>query len=245
MGIKTARIPYTFFAIIPPPPIGDKMSNTVKLHHDTIPLFKDLDLCDSRFINSSLLRIDQREKFTDEQYIPVDLHLYASLCGITLKKSYNQVLSIANKLRDTSFTLDLSNGYKINTSLVYEVIYTDDPYIVKINWNRKFIPYISGNMRSGTFITIDPITSTIKSQKRYSLYLLIHKSLWKLGQNDVFYITKADIRLQANVQEGEYKEYKELNRTLLQPTLKDIGNKLGIHLKTKVVGDRVEFRHDI
>lgn len=217
----------------------------VKLHVDSLSIFKDIELKDSRFINAALIRENQSITFKEEEYIPVDLSFYASTCKITLKQAYKQVLEIATNLRDTSFTLKLVNGYDLTTSLVYSILSSEKDCVISINWNKKFIPFISGIMPAGKFVMLEPSMVTIKSQKRYSLYILLKTHLWELAHYGKFSITKDTIREVLRIEETEYTAYKELNKWLIKPTLKDMYKLTGVNLTTKVIGTRVEFSHVI
>ena len=217
----------------------------IKLHHGAIDLFKDIELYDTRFVNCCLIGENQGITFGTGQYYAIDLVRYGEVCGLDKGKAYKHALEAALKLSKLRLSVKLMDGSTLHTTLIYAVKEDIDTGYILIQWNRDFIPYISGQMPKGRFLMVDARMDGVTTNKRYCLYLLIQKHLWKLGSEEVFYLTKQALRDALGLQEQDYKEFKVFNSSLLKPTLKDIYSKLGINLKTKVRGDRVEFSHAV
>lgn len=203
-------------------------------HYDMVTITREFDNMDAiRFFNSCLIGKYQKEEFDKEEFYPVDIDYYAKQAKITRGKAYDEAYSIARNLRDTVITVDLGKGNLWDSSLIFEIKYNKEQQVLKIKWNMKLIPLISGNMERGKFLYIDARMSDIKSSKRYFLYEFIQKHLYLLDKQKEIVVTTSDLRDAAKVDTTEYLEFKELNRRLIKPTLQDIYKQLGVKLVVK------------
>jgi len=219
------------------------METEIKLHHNAIAIFKDIELYSTRFINCCLLGTGQGTKYGEYDYYPVNIYKYKEVCNLTLSEAYESAFNMATKLNEIKLELKLVDGKTLVTNLIHGIVYEKEKNVLLINWNKDFIPLISGNMLKGTFLMADIAMIEVQSTHRYAMYLLIQKYLWKLARESRFFLGKGEIREQLGLKGSEYKQFKELHRSIIKPTLKDMYNRVGVSLKTKVVGDRVEFTH--
>lgn len=203
-------------------------------HYDMVTITREFDNMDAiRFFNSCLIGKYQKEEFDKEEFYPVDIDYYAKQAKISRGKAYDEAYSLAKRFLGTSITVDLGKGNFWDSSLIYEIQYNKDQQVLRIKWNLKLIPLISGNMERGKFLYIDARMSDIKSSKRYFLYEFIQKNLYKFNKDSEVILSTAEIREAAKVESTEYTDFKELNRRLIKPTLQDIYEKLGVKLKAK------------
>jgi hypothetical protein len=215
----------------------------IKLHHNAIEIFKDIELYSTRFINCCLLGTNQGTRYGEYDYYPVDIYKYKEVCGLSIGEAYDSAYAMATKLNEIKIELKLIDGRTLVTNLIHGIIYDKEVRTLVINWNKDFIPLISGNMPKGAFLMADVSMIEVQSTYRYSMYLLVQKNLWKLPIDGMFILRKEEIREQLGLKEHMYKQFKELHRSIIKPTLKDMYNKIGVNLKTKVMGDKVEFTH--
>ena len=221
------------------------MGTEIKLHHNMVEVFKDIELWDSRFINCCLLGTNQKIIFKKEDYYPVDIRMYAKQSGMSEIQAFTRVEETVLKLKELDIKVKLPDNRILHTSLIYSFIVDVASRTININWNKNFIPLISGRMEAGNFLMLDTKASTISSNRRYCLYVLLQKYLWKLPIDGAFYIEKQEIRAMIGLKETEYAEYKALNKWVVKPTLADIHNKLGIGLQAKVLGSKVRFTYAV
>lgn len=214
----------------------------IKLHHNALELLPELDLYDNRFIGCCLLGEDQGVKFKQEKYYPVDVQHYADLCSLTIEQSLTKLEEIARELQARQLDITLPNGSVYVTSLIYGFIIDTSYRTLLIQWNEKFIPLISGTLLGGKFLHYEAIMLELPSANRYCLYLLIEKNLWLLGKQDSFPIAKKDILNMLKSKQTE-QQFKVIVAQFIKPTLKDIKNKLGITLYSKVIGSSVSFSY--
>jgi hypothetical protein len=219
-------------------------SGKCKVHINGIEVFGQLELSDSRFINCCLVGEDQGIIFDKEKFYPVDIDLYAKLCGLYYGEAFDQLLETVDKLYQIDLKVTLPSSAVMHTRLVYKYIHDKASKQLLIRWNSTFIPLISGHMEAGRFMEIAVAMVAIPSQTRYQLYLLIQKNLWKLQKAELFVLTKKEVRDVMGLEDGQYAKFANLNARLIKPTLKDVYNKLGIRLKVKVSGDKLLFSYE-
>jgi len=209
------------------------MSEVIKLHNNSIETIKELDVWDCRLMNCALLGKKQGFLLNSKKAYPVDLAKYGELSGLMSepKKAYEKALESAKKLRDTGLDILLPNGGNLYTSMVYEIYYDSKLQVLGIYWNPDFIPLISGEMDKGTFMHPRIDMSGISSAKRYALYLLLEKNLWKLEQLGAIELSKQEIREVTGAIEGIYVEWKTVTRNYVKPTVKAMYDVLGLSLE--------------
>lgn len=216
----------------------------IKLHQNTLPTIKELDIWGSRLINSSLVGENQGVLFGTDKYCAVDITKYAALGSLYYAEAFNKALEVANKLLITPLSYTLPSGATHTTTLIYDIIHDMNMRVFLVNWNKNFIPLISGHMKAGEFISPRVGASSFSSNKRYCLYLMLEKYLHLLEKQNTFIIPKQEIRSILGLKEGEYSEFKMVNAKIIKPALKDIYNKFGIPLTVKVSRDRVIFSYE-
>jgi hypothetical protein len=218
--------------------------STVKYRIDAVDdVVNKLRIDESRFINCCLLGVEQRVRFKEENYYPVDIRTYAVRQNIDIGKAFNEVLAICKFHKENSLAISVGGSAVLHTSLIYEYREDIDDKTVYINWNPKFIPYISGEMEPGKFLTVDICMDGVPSNRRYSMYLLIAKHLWRLEREGTFSLTKEEIRKGLNLGETEYKEFNVLNSKVIKPTLEAIKNKLGKSIQVRLSKGTAIFAH--
>jgi hypothetical protein len=211
------------------------MKTSVKYRIDTLEdVISRLRIDESRFINCCLLDVSQGIKFKSETYYPVDVRRYAELQKIDVGKAFTEVLELCKFHKTNALSVPLSGSSILHTSLIYEYREDIETKTIHINWNPKFIPYVSGKMEPGRFLTIDIKMDGVSSNRRYSMYVLLTKYLWRLDKEDTFAISEAEIRKGLNLEVTEYQQFKVLNSKIIKPTLVEIKNRLGIGLEAKL-----------
>lgn len=218
------------------------MTQHIKLHHSAIDIFKQLELYDTRFFNSCLIA-NQDMGIGKDKYCPVDIAYYAEQCKISKREAMSKAMDIVLKLQELVIEIDLDNGRILMTNLIHKFTCIEAAYILSVNWDKDLLPFIGNTMPSGKFLMVNPAMGEVKSNKRYCMYLLIEKSLWKLDKEESFFLQKLAIRNILGLKDTEYMEFKQLNAKIIQPTLKDMQKILRINLKTKVRGSSVEFSY--
>jgi hypothetical protein len=211
----------------------------IKLHRTTLPdVINKLRIDESRLINCCLLGADQGILFKDELYYPVDVYRYAKLGNITMTAALTELVEICEYHRSNCLQIPvkLANGNTptLYTSLIYNYIVDTACKTIGINWNPKFVPYISGYMKPGEFITVESVMDSVSSNRRYSMYVLLTQYLWELDKYPDFKISEIMLRHGLGLKDTEYKEFKELIRSIVKPTLVEVYNKLGRRLQCKV-----------
>jgi len=208
------------------------VNEVVKLHNNSIETIKELGVWDCRLMNCALLGKKQGFLFNSKKAYPVDLIKYAELSGLSgrPKEAYKKALNSAKRLRDTSLDILLPNGCSLYTSIVYEIYYDDRLQSLGIYWNPDFIPLISGEMDKGTFMHPRVDMSGVSSAKRYALYLLLEKNLWRLEQEGSIELAKDEIREVTGAVDGIYVEWKTVTRNYVKPTVKAMYDVLGLSL---------------
>jgi len=204
----------------------------VKLHFNAVEIFQEMELYGQRLMNCTLWRENQREKFGTETYYPLDLDLFCDLGNIYPGEAIEIIEKVAKSLRDNSFTFKVGTA-EYTTSLIYDFLIDKNLRKVTINWNKNFIPLISGEMLPGEFLLPHLRMCGIQSGKRYGLYLEIEKHLWKLGTDKFFTLTKEQIRNALDLEEGEYPEFKIITSRYIKPLMNEIYSGLGIRLSAK------------
>lgn len=220
------------------------MKTTVKVRQDMLEdVINKLRIDESRFINCCLLSTNQGVKFKEEKYYPVDVIRYADLGKITTGQAMTELIDICRFHKENALAIAIAGNGTLHTSLIYEYIHYEDDRLLFINWNPKLIPYISGTLTAGKFLTIDTRMDGVASNRRYSMYLLIADNLWQLKKQTEFALSSIEIRTSLGLLAGEYKELNVLNSKVIKPTLKDIYNRLGTNLQCTIKKGKVVFTY--
>jgi len=219
--------------------MGEK---NIKLHHNSIETIRDMEGWDSRLLNCALVGHEQEITFNSKERYGVDVRRYAELMGkpTHIKEAYERALASAIKLRDTSLTIKLPSGYTLYTSIIFEIDYNEATKTIFIHWNRDFIPLISGRMKDGTFM-YPAVTMVEIPIKRYRLYLLLEKSLWKLGKTGEIRLSKREIQEAVHLDAKSYQRWSVVTSRIIKPTLADMKSRLYKNLVAKVVKGYVVF----
>ena len=206
---------------------------TIKLHHDTLHTIVNLDTWDVRLVNSTLNERNQKVLMAAEELYPVDLTLYQELCSLKGQpsKAYEKAKASAIRLRDASLEIKLEGNKIYRSSIIHSVLYSDSDRTINLSWNELFVPLVSGKLAAGEFLQPAVIMAEL-THKRYSLYLLISKDLWKLRRDTGFRILKEDILKAVGARRGQ--AFGEINANYLKPVIGEFYNKLGLKLSVKV-----------
>jgi len=187
----------------------------------TFPSMKEIDL-----INSCLLDQPYKKQYPAGVFIPVDVINFAYNRGISEAKAYKMIVDIVKSIKRDDLEIPLDDETVWHTNLISSYKTNDKERLVSIRWDTEAIALVSGNMIKGTFIQSDKRMGGVSVKKRYVLYELLAEYMYKKS----FELRLELIRDRCGVRPDEYKEYKELNRRLIQPTLKDILDYTGIRL---------------
>jgi hypothetical protein len=224
------------------------MGRLVKYRLDVLEdIISKLHIDESRFINCCLIDSNQSIKFKEEKYHPVDVARYAKLQSITKSKAMQELIKLCefHKTNALRLEVNVSADYvgTLHTSLIYEFIVIEETGVLLINWNPKFIPYISGNLIPGKFLTIDSTMDGVSSNRRYSMYMLLTKNLYRLEKEGEFWIKENEIREGIGLTKSEYGDLRTLHAKILKPTLGEIYNRLGKSLSSKIVSGRIKLTY--
>ena len=204
---------------------------------------------DSRFINSCLTKVFQGNKLNETEYYEVDIHRYAEKAGLAYNVAYQEVKALAKKHSETSLNVTLPSGAIWCTPLIYDFVYDDSEKYVKIKWNKKLIPLISDldSMEDGRWHLYNPETDAVSSNKVYLLTEFLQKNKYKLERKPyTFTILTTDLR-EATGSLKSYPEYKDFNRKVIQPAIKEMKRVFGIDISHKGSKREVTFwrtKHD-
>lgn len=217
------------------------MHEVIKLHTCSIDTLLQMDIWDQRLLNCALLGKDQGFLWQQKRVHPVDLGKYSELSGLVGRPSivYDRALASARKLRDAEVLVTLPNDTKLYTSIVYDILATEAS--LSIYWNKNFLPIVSGMMDTASFMFPRVAMAGVSSSKRYALYLLIEKNLWRLAKSGTFSLDKEEIKEVAQIEGSSYDKWSAVTRRVINPTLESIYNILGIELIVKTGRSEVEF----
>lgn len=217
----------------------------VVLKHDAFAevgkKFESID--EHRFLNSCLENTYQRKLLCENTHYTVDVHAYALKSNVSLGRAYQELVDIAKKYMDTVLEIKVDKSTTWRTTIIHDMTYDDNLYTIAIQWNKKIIPLISGEMIKGSFCYYDSRMDKVPSSKRYLMGELLQRNLWKLKKQAFFVLKVPEIRYHLNIQDDEYQEYKELNRTIIKATLKDLEKNLNIKLYAKGNRHQVRFSY--
>ena len=198
------------------------------LKHDNFQMmtrtFKSID--EHRFINSCLKGLYQRNQLDNKLYYPLDVANYASKQNIGMSKAYDELILLVTKFKETTVQIPLGGSRTYHTSIIYDFITDKNLYTIQVKYNKKIIPLISGTMVKGKFSAYDSRADNTNSSRRYLMAELIQRNTYLIKNHGFVTLQVTDIRTALNIKEGEYAEYKELNRTIIKPALKDMINNL-------------------
>jgi hypothetical protein len=182
-------------------------------------------------------------KYPENCPIAVDVDNYASNRGLTRNQAYLSILELIKDIRSTDVEIPVGGTAVWCTNIIDSYIRDDSQHTISVVWNTKVINHISGKMPAGSFILSDLRMGKTSVKKRYVLYELLLEHIYK-GE---FKLSVNVIRARCNITPEEYKEYKELNRRLLLPTLADIKKYTGrvITCSKKRGTDMIEFKTDV
>lgn len=226
----------------------NKINNAnVVLKHDLMfevtKKFESID--EHRFLNSCLQGNYQRELFNEAKYYPIDVRNYASKQNVSISKAYEELIELVTKYKETTVKIPLDDNRTWHTSLIYDFIVDRSLYTIQVQFNKKIIPLISGEMEAGKFSIYNSKLDTISSNKRYMMCELLQRNMWKIQKFGYFILTISEIREAINLQEHQYKEFKALNRSIIQASIKDLADNLGIRLKATGNKVKVRFEPDV
>ncbi len=221
--------------------VVERSTCTIRKHNQLQVLssrFKSID--EQRFLNSCLDKNWQRELIKEEAYLPVDISNYASKQNISLGQAYSELRAIADRFTE-EMRVVLDTGETWVTRVIYDYKFQDEGYTLSVQFNKNLIPYISGYMEEGTFMTYDNRMDKVSSNRRYLMAELIQKHLYKLKKEGRFILSLREIRFGLNLKDTEYKVYSQLNAFVIKPTLQDIATILGEHIVAKKTSIGVIF----
>jgi hypothetical protein len=204
-------------------------------HDDIVSLGREFEgIGESRFLNCCLVDNSWKELYKENVYYPVNIHRFAELGGLPYHKAYHECKEILTKYTQQIMEVKLGNGAIWHTHLIYDFISDDDLKVLKVRWNREIIPLVSGKGEAGKFSYYDARMDSVSSTRIYHLSELIQRNKYKLKyyNRDSFTITTEEIREVTGTSQL-YPLYKELNRTIIQPTLKAIYNITGEEFTAK------------
>ena len=226
----------------------NKIENgNIVLKHDLMfeitKKFESID--EHRFLNSCLQGNYQRELFNEAVYYPIDVRSYASKQNVGISKAYEELIDLVTKYMETTVKIPLDTDKTWHTSLIYDFIVDKSDFTIQVQFNKKIIPLISGEMEAGKFSIYNSKLDVIPSSKRYKMCELLQRNMWKIKKFGYFILTVPEIRDAINIKDHQYREFKALNRSIIQASIKDLASNLGIRLKSTGNMNRVRFEADL
>jgi len=228
--------------------------NTNKIENGNVVLKHDLmfeitkkfeSIDEHRFLNSCLQGNYQRELFNEAVYYPIDVRSYASKQNLSISKAYEELIDLVTKYMETTVKIPLDTDKTWHTSLIYDFIADKSDFTIQVQFNKKIIPLISGEMEAGKFSVYNSKLDAIPSSKRYKMCELIQRNMWRIKKFGFFLLTVPEIREALNLKDHQYKEFKALNRSIIQASIKDLAGNLGIRLRSTGNMRRVRFEADL
>ncbi len=191
-----------------------------------------------RALNSSLVGIGHKEVLSSNKLYPVDIDAYARQCSLPISEAYTELKAILDKFQLKVYTVELSPGRSFVGTVIAGYEKDENNYTLRVQWNSLLMPYISGEFTPGEYITVDSRMGNIASEKRYKLYEYLCKNLLYKTTLVVGY---QDIRNVLQVEPEQYKEFKDLNKRLIQPTLEDMRKELRVVVTSSCRSGRITF----
>lgn len=213
-----------------------KVKKNIKLHENTITTIVELDIWDTRLMNSCLFGHKQQDKFNQLKEYRINIGKYAELCGLDdhMGRAFDKAEQAAKNLRDNSFTIALVDGGEVYTSLIFQVHSEKERGYLAVQWNDTFIPLISGAMTRGSFF-YPAIQMSSLPASHYKFYLLLERRLWELTKGDLRFTTE-EIREVVNKPDTPWRE---ITRWVIKPTLKAIQARLSKSLVYRLRNNEV------
>lgn len=219
-------------------------SENMVLKHDALKdITSKFDTIDEhRFLNSCLQGNYQRNLLSESTYYPIDVRNYAYKSGLSIGAAYKELIILVKKYRDTELEVKLDESRTWCTSIIYDYIIDKDFHTIQVQFNKKIIPLISGDMDVGKFCMYDTRMDKVPSSRRYLMGELIQRNMWKITKYGFFTLKTSEIREELSLGPKEYEEFKALNRSIIQQSLEDLVDNLAISLKS--VGNKYEVRFE-
>ena len=214
------------------------------LKHDLlISIGKELEsIDDSRFIYACLDLLPQWQLLSDNYYL-VNIASYSQWANLPYPQAYLELKSLADKHTRYRIKVAIQGSTVWDTSLIYDYIYNDESKFIQVKFNTKLLPLISGEMTKGEFHRYDNRMAAVSSNKHLLLSEFLQKQLWRVSLKNDLVIQTIELREACNCTEL-YKEYRDFNKRVIQPTLTNMGSILGVYLmvtgnKYRVILSRV------
>lgn len=205
--------------------------------------FESID--EHRFLNSCLEGTYQRELLASEKYYAVSVTNYAKKYNVSIGKAFTELTDLITRYKETTLKIPLDDNTVWHTSIVYDFITDKATNTIQIKFNKKIIPLISGDMEKGRYCLYDGRLDVIPSNRRYLMGELIQRNMWRIDKHGFFILQVKDIRESINLLPTEYMDFKDLNRCVIQASIKDVKKQLDIHIKAKgSVKKGVKFERD-
>lgn len=219
-------------------------SENMILKHDVLKditsKFNTID--EHRFFNSCLQGNYQRNLLNESIYYPIDVRNYAYKSGISIGNAYAELIILVKKYKETTLEVKLDDNRTWYTSIIYDFIGDKELNTIQVQFNKKIIPLISGDMEAGKFCLYDTRMDKVPSSRRYLMGELLQRNMWKIQKYGFFTLKTSEIREELNLKDTEYKEFKALNRSIIQQSIEDLVDNLGISLKS--IGNKYEVRFE-
>jgi plasmid replication initiation protein len=212
-------------------------------HDDIVRLGREFGgLKESRFLNCCLVNNSWKERYNETVYYPVNLNRYAEKGGLPYHRAYTECKEIVTKYAQQLIEVTLDNGAVWHTHLIYDFISDDETKTLTIRWNKDIIPLVSGKVEAGKHAYYDARMDSVANTRIYHLSELIQRNLFHIDKfkRKFMVLTTAEIR-EVTGTLNCYTEYKELNRWVIQPTIKEMSNILGYDLAAKGSKREVKF----
>jgi len=222
------------------------MTKELILKHDDLQTIttKFNSINEHRFFNSCVQDIYQREQVKEDKFYPVNVEGYATKSKVTVGAAFTEILELIEYLRSDRIDVPLEGSVVWCTSLIYDYEHNKETNTISVRWNRRLIPLLSGTMERGKFCLYDGRLAEVPSYRRYLLGELLQRNFWQFKKDipsSSFVLDLPDIKKALNLIDGEYSNYKEFNRCVIKPTLKDLEKILGLKITASGNKYRVIF----
>lgn len=213
----------------------------------TIHTITQLDIWDSRLLSCvDFTRKFNPDRLEEPMYI-VNISKYAELCGnieegtsLQYSKAFAQAVSSAQKLKDEQLEVQVTSGLYYTTSIVHSFLEEREYGLLAINFDRIFLPLVTGNLPAGKFYMPIVEMHTLSSPYTIRMYHLLEQNLWKLQTEPYFVLSIAKIRQTLQL-EDKYPRTNTLVDKFVKPTLRALANISKYNLEYKVVKESIKF----
>lgn len=197
-------------------------------------LIHSMGIDENRFFNSCLINQFQQETFNEKVLYKVDVDRYARVSGLSIGRAFTELHSMAKALAQELVERDLGRGDILYSTFISHFVANEKENSLAIRWNPVLITKISGEQEPGSYISYESKMDKTGSPTRYKLYIILQSHLWRLKNHKEFTLDLWELKRDLDL-EDKYKEFRDFRVRVIEPTLKDMAELLGVGLEVEAV----------